>query len=70
MVLKPGETIISRACGGGGYGPPFERAPEAVLEDVRNEWISRERAASVYGVAVTAGGELDAERTRELRAAR
>ena len=44
----------------------------AVLEDVRNEWVSPERAAEVYGVAVTAAGggvELDADRTRELRAA-
>ncbi|MFT4232053.1 MAG: hydantoinase B/oxoprolinase family protein, partial [Leucobacter sp.] len=70
VVLRPGETIISRACGGGGYGSPFERDPAAVLQDVLDEWISRERAESVYGVAVTERGELDEHRTAELRSAR
>lgn len=68
VLLKPGETIISRACGGGGYGSPLDRAPESVLTDVLNEWISRERAESVYGVAID-DGELDLQRTRVLRAA-
>ena len=50
-----GEAMVSISCGGGGYGPPEERAPQRVAEDVREGWVSRERAASVYRVALTDG---------------
>jgi len=38
--------------GGGGYGPPWERDPELVLEDVRKGYVSAERARRDYGVAI------------------
>lgn len=50
VVLRPGETIVSHSCGGGGYGPPRERDRERVEKDVREGWITTERAATVYGV--------------------
>ena len=34
--------------GGAGFGPPAERAPEAVREDVRNGYVSPQAAADVY----------------------
>ncbi len=68
VVLRPGETIISKSTGGGGYGPPTERDPEMVRKDVVEGWVSRERAASVYGVAIDDDGEIDHERTAQLRA--
>ncbi|ALX16859.1 hydantoinase [Burkholderia cepacia JBK9] len=52
--LVPGETIRSVCAGGGGYGVPKTRAVAAVIDDVRERWISRERALSVYGVDVHA----------------
>jgi len=66
--LKPGERIGSYCAGGGGYGPPHERPSENVIGDINEGWISAERAASVYGVVVTATGELDEPRTLKLRA--
>jgi N-methylhydantoinase B len=66
--LEDGETIISVTCGGGGYGPPSERNPELVLEDVVEGWITRERAREVYGVAVSYELRLDATATSTLRA--
>ena len=39
--------------GGGGYGNPRERDPEAVLRDVRDGFVSIEGARRDYGVAVT-----------------
>lgn len=69
VVLAPGEAIVSRSTGGGGYGPPSERDPERVRKDVVEGWVTRERAEQVYGVAVSADGTVDAERTRALRAA-
>jgi N-methylhydantoinase B len=66
--LEDGETIISVTCGGGGYGPPSERDPQLVREDVVEGWISRGRAAEIYRVALTEELEVDEARTAELRA--
>ena len=67
--LKTGDVLrVERP--GGGVGAAFERSPEAVLEDVRQGYVSVERARSEYGVVVRArGGEvtLDLDTTRELR---
>jgi N-methylhydantoinase B len=38
--------------GGGGYGDPFERDPQAVLDDVLNGYVSLEAAAREYGVVI------------------
>ncbi len=67
VVLEPGETIISLSTGGGGYGSPLERDPLSVRKDVREGWVSRERAAEVYGVALDVDDEVEPEETRELR---
>ena len=69
ITLLDGETVVSISCGGGGYGPAHERDPEKVLTDVREGWISRERARDVYQVVLTADSEIDAEATRTLRSA-
>lgn len=52
VVINPGEAVISFSCGGGGYGPPEERNPERVRHDVREGWISSERAKSVYRATI------------------
>jgi N-methylhydantoinase B len=49
VEITPDEAMVSISCGGGGYGPPGERDPERVRHDVREGWVSRERAAAVYG---------------------
>lgn len=66
--LAPGETIISVSTAGGGYGDPRERAVERVAKDVAEGWVSVERARDVYGVAVSAAGEVDPAATARLRA--
>ena len=38
--------------GGGGFGNPWERPAERVVEDVRNGLVSIERAAEDYGVVI------------------
>jgi N-methylhydantoinase B len=47
--VPPSDAIISRAGGGGGYGPPEERERDAVARDVREGKVSRTRAREVYG---------------------
>ena len=57
---------------GGGVGAAFERSPEAVLDDVRQGYVSVERARRDYGVVVRAENDevtLDPDATRELRLA-
>ncbi|MGH2991781.1 MAG: hydantoinase B/oxoprolinase family protein [Solirubrobacterales bacterium] len=66
--LADGETIISITCGGGGYGPPWERDPERVREDVFEGWVTRVRAEEVYRVALNDDLEIDHDRTNRLRA--
>ena len=65
--LAPGETVISIASGGGGYGSPLERDHHRVKHDVDEGWISPSRATSVYGVAFDAAGGVDVEATLVLR---
>ncbi|MET1039962.1 MAG: hydantoinase B/oxoprolinase family protein [Acidimicrobiales bacterium] len=48
-VIAPGERMVAQTAGGGGYGPPTERDPEAVARDVAEGWITPGRAAEVYG---------------------
>jgi N-methylhydantoinase B len=64
--LVPGDVISIRTCGGGGYGPPEERDPAAVLRDVLEGKVSAERARELYRVAVDGRG-VDRERTEVLR---
>ncbi|ADB52802.1 hydantoinase B/oxoprolinase family protein [Conexibacter woesei] len=67
VLLAPGETVVCCTTGGGGYGRPGDRAVDAVLADVREGWVSAERAASTYGVVVDPSGHLDATATESLR---
>ena len=49
-----------RLPGGGGYGPPEERDPRRVLEDVRQGRVSVQAAREVYGVEIDEdGGEVE-----------
>src|SRR5262249_23509600 len=41
LPIEPGDRCISWTAGGGGYGDPLDRDPEAVARDVRNEYVSR-----------------------------
>lgn len=67
IVIQPGEAMVSISCGGGGYGAPREREPLSVVHDVREGWVSREHAETVYRVALTEALGLDEAGTRVLR---
>jgi N-methylhydantoinase B len=60
--------------GGGGYGDPCERDPEAVRADVELGAVSHEMAATVYGVVLDAQLAVDehatAQRRRQIAAER
>jgi N-methylhydantoinase B len=67
-LFTDGETLISRCCGGGGYGDPLDREPERVIADVREGYVSRERSRDVYGVEIDERLTLDAPATDQRRA--
>ncbi len=46
--LKKGERIRLETPGGGGYGPPAERAPERIAEDLRLGYVTEEGVARDY----------------------
>jgi 5-oxoprolinase (ATP-hydrolysing)/N-methylhydantoinase A len=69
-VLQPGDVFHHRMPGGGGWGDPLDRDPEAVAEDVRDDKISRSAARQHYGVVIDADGSFDAAASAELRAGR
>src|SRR5215472_1400663 len=64
--LEPGDVLRVQGPGGGGYGPPWERAVEQVLADVRGGFVSVASAREQYGVVIGDGG-VDAVATRVLR---
>ena len=73
IELQAGEYVRGFEAGGGGYGSPFERAPERVLKDVERRWETVERARNVYGVVLTGSLEndelaVDGEATEAARA--
>jgi N-methylhydantoinase B len=55
--LLPGDELIKLSSGGAGVGDPFERDPAAVLDDVRNGYVSRAAADQVYGVVLDPTGD-------------
>ena len=52
IQLKAGDIVSFRSCGGGGYGDPRARDPQAVLRDVREGKVSVQRARDIYGIAI------------------
>lgn len=50
--FEPEARVHLNPPGGGGYGDPFTRAPERVLDDVINGYVSLEAAERDYGVVV------------------
>jgi len=51
------EVWVGVSSGGGGYGDPLERDPLLVAENVRDGFISREIADTVFGVILGTGIE-------------
>jgi len=47
--LSKGDVVSFRLNGGGGYGLPRERSPEAIAQDVADGYVSPEAAQRIYG---------------------
>ncbi len=66
--LRSGEMTSVQTPGGGGYGDPLERDPDAVGRDVAEGKVSERMAQGSYGVVLLEGGEVDRRATESLRA--
>ena len=49
LEVNEGDVIRIHTGSGGGYGDPRRRAPELIREDLRNGFLTTERATEVYG---------------------
>jgi N-methylhydantoinase B len=59
---------VIESAGGGGWGDPIERDPEAVRRDVLDELVSRQAARSVYDVVLSADlAAVDYDATNRAR---
>jgi N-methylhydantoinase B len=68
--VKAGDLFHHVMAGGGGWGDPLERDPQAVLRDVRGGRLSREYVLREYGVVIRPDLSLDLEATEAERARR
>jgi N-methylhydantoinase B len=67
----PGEVVMARKGGGGGWGSPLDREPANVLADVLDEYVSIEAARTDYGVVIYHERmEVDTAATERLRSER
>lgn len=67
--LVRGDILRMETGGGGGYGHPFDRSVDAVLEDVLGGYVSGESAERLYGVVIN-GNAVDPIATAKARTAR
>jgi N-methylhydantoinase B len=68
LELAPGDVQYVRFMGGGGYGDPIDRHPEAVLEDALLGLVTEQAAREIYGVVLELDkAKVDEEATAQRR---
>lgn len=68
LSIQTGDRIRHITAGGGGFGDPLNRDPNAVVDDIRSGKVTRQYAAKQYGVVVPEGGlEVDEGATANQR---
>ncbi len=68
FVQNPSDVYAVRWTGGGGFGDPFERAPEDIEDDLENLAISPAAAHSLYGAVLEGERKVDVMSTAAHRA--
>ena len=62
VAVEPGDMLIYRTAGGGGWKDRLDRPVEAVERDVAYGLVSAEKALSAYGVVIGDAAATEAER--------
>lgn len=66
LEVGPGDRLVFRTAGAGGWGDPLERPTAEVLRDVSHDLVDAETARAEYGVVIT-GGAVDEAATHRMR---
>ena len=64
--LREGDIVLMQTSAGGGFGDPLDRDPQEVLQDIREGYVTPEKAKHAYGVTLLRGA-VDSTATEELR---
>jgi len=67
QTVPPRDAIRLELPGGGGFGDPRARDPQAVRDDVLDGLITAEEARRDYAVIIDARGEIDPAETAQMR---
>lgn len=68
LPVPPGTTVRCYTAGGGGYGPPWKRPVQMVLEDLLDGYITRAGAERDYGIRFVGTSDVvDEAATRRAR---
>lgn len=67
LKVNPGDRIIYKTAGSGGWGDPLLRDPALVARDVRYGIISRTKAENEYGVMLKTDSKPDLAATEKRR---
>lgn len=70
MGVRRGQRVRHVMASGAGYGDPFRRDPNEVLDDVLDGYITKEHAQDEYGVVISSTTQVDEQETRDLRVRR
>src|SRR6185369_4192173 len=65
IEVEPGDMLVYRTAGGGGWKDRLDRPVEAVERDVAYGLVSAEKALSAYGVVIGDAAATEAERERQ-----
>lgn len=64
--LEENDVVLIQTSGGGGFGDPLDRDARAVLRDVLEGYVTRDKATEIYGVAI-AEDIVDFVATKQVR---
>ena len=68
IPITPGDIVSVGTPGGGGFGDPWKRSPELVLQDVRRGYYTPEQAREMFGVVLSSNLlTIDKQATTALR---
>ena len=70
ITIHAGDYLVVYPGGGGGFGDPYRRDPQRVLDDVIDEYVSIEKAGKDYGVVIKKERDeyiIDQVETEKLR---
>jgi N-methylhydantoinase B len=67
QAIPRGDRLRLELPGGGGFGNPYHREPERVLDDLKDGLISSDAATTSYGVVFHKDGSIHDEETLNVR---